>query len=101
MIGNICSISAGSVKGTFAIFRMTWENNIKMAIREVGWWCGPDGTGSVAGLCEEGYEPSSFIREGISLPAEKVSDFPENCCSICLVTTEIRISQLVYPAHNI
>jgi hypothetical protein len=51
--------------------RRGWENNIKMDVREIGFWgCGfgldslGSGYGQVAGSCEHGNEPSGSIKCG-------------------------------------
>jgi hypothetical protein len=51
--------------------RRRWEDGIRMDLREIGWACGLDSTGSgqgpVAGCCECGDEPSG------SCPTELVA----------------------------
>jgi hypothetical protein len=48
--------------------RRKWDDNIKMDLQEVGWGNELDRSGSgqrqVAGCCECGNEPSSFIKLG-------------------------------------
>jgi hypothetical protein len=59
--------------------RRRWENEITMDLREIGWGCGLDSTGSgygpVAGCCECGDEPSgSCVTELVTLQ-RKAPDF--------------------------
>jgi hypothetical protein len=44
----------------------SWEDNIKMDLKEVGWGNGlnPSGSGQVASSCEYSNEPSSCIKLG-------------------------------------
>jgi hypothetical protein len=61
----------GSLKGGRPLGRprCTWEDNIRMDHREIGFWeCGLDsfgsGWGQVASSCEHGDEPSGSIKCG-------------------------------------
>ena len=48
------------------LWRCRWKHNIKMDVKEMGGWCGLDGSGTgqgqVVGCCEHVHEPSGFTK---------------------------------------
>jgi hypothetical protein len=79
-MGRVCSTNGESI-GSYRVLvkkpegrtplgrpRCTWEDNIKMGVREVAWGHGLDqsgsGQGQVAGCCECGNKPFGFIKCG-------------------------------------